>query len=363
MKRILIILFIAFASMCSYAQTSNYTEQILYIIDGVPVIDDPDETTGEIKNEDIDVIKVVTAKEKIQNAGYKKVDKIIYITTKEYKQRSDEIKAIPTTKLMIKRNDIWYLKDSDKPYSGKFIDYYYNGKIQGDGELREGKITGLRTIYYQNGNKSFFRNYINGIANGYSEEYFLNGKLKQKGSFKDGLDDGMWQDFYSTGKLKRQITFINLKPQLTKEEKRFYDLQNEAITLMKGENHKAAIKKLNEAEQLNNEYADIYFYRGTAELEEFSFDKAVDDFDKAILLEPMYMEALTNRAFARIRKYEFKNSHVLNKNSTITILATKDKVIIPNEDKQKICSDLESSIDLGDRKAIITDAVKTYCDN
>ena len=148
---------------------------------------------------------------------------------------------------------------------------------------------------------------------------------------------------------------------MTKDEKKFFDLQGKAQELMQAGDYKSAIKKLDDAEKLNTQYADLYFYRGTAKLDIFDFDNAVTDFDKAIELEPLYMEAIANRAFARIRKYEFKNSRTLSSNSEVTVMATKDKVEIPADEKIKICNDLNKSIELGDNKDMILDAIKNYC--
>ncbi len=73
------------------------------------------------------------------------------------------------------------------------------------------------------------------------------------------------------------------------------------------------------------------------------------------------MEAISNRAFARLRKYEFKGSKVLSKNQDVTIMAAKDKAPIPREDLDKICADLNLRYELGDRKPMIMDAINTYC--
>ena len=40
---------------------------------------------------------------------------------------------------MTKKNGAWFLKDSE-PYTGKFIDYYLNGKKEGEGYLFNGKL-------------------------------------------------------------------------------------------------------------------------------------------------------------------------------------------------------------------------------
>ena len=361
MKKLLLLFIISGITATLYAQDSTKNQRVLYVVDNIPVIDDPGEELGTISPNDVDELKVVTSKSEIEKFGYPDIDKLLLITTKEYKNRSEELKKIPSTKSMERKNNVWYLKNSDQPYSGPFIDYFFNGKKQGEGFLYGGKVDGLRTIYRVDGSKSFFRNYTNGIANGYSEEYFPNGKLKQKGSFKDGLDDGLWIDYYSTGNIKRQMMFKDTKPQFAKNEEKFYDLNDAGIALMKQEDFKSAIKKFDAAIKLSDNYSDSYFNRGTAKLDDFDFDGAVADFDKAISLEPLYMEAITNRAFARIRKYQFKNSRTLSNNNGVTIMAAKDKVDIPKDEKEKICADLNKGYELGDKNQMTIDAIKEFC--
>jgi antitoxin component YwqK of YwqJK toxin-antitoxin module len=361
MKNIFTILsFVLFTSV-SLAQQEAKQEKILYIIDNVPVINDPDEKSGNLQNEDVDRLVVVIDTQKIKLAGYPSVDKIIYVTTKEYMKRTDEVNKIPTTKLMKKKDGRWYTKGSSMAYEGPFIDYFLNGKIQGKGTMKNGVVDGVRTVYYQNGNKRYFYTYLNGVENGDSEEYFPNSEIKQKGSFSMDKQVGTWRKYYSTGQLKSQTIFINANAQLSKDEKKFYNLQSKAVDFIKEEDYKSAVKKLDEAETINNKYADLYFYRGTAQLNDLDFDAAIIDFDKAIELEPLYMEAIANRAFAHIRKFQFKDGRTLSKTNYVTILATKDKVDIPKDALDKICADLNKAYELGDKNDMILDAIKTYC--
>lgn len=359
MNKIILTSLLIFYTFVSFAQEKQ--ERIFYFVDSIPVLDTPDDSE-QPANDDIANLEVITSPDKIKALGYEgKLDKIIFITTKAYNFRTAEVKRIPTTANMVKVDGIWHLKNSEAPYSGRFIDYFMNGRIEGDGILKEGVIDGVRTRYYVNGNKRGFYTYTMGIENGESQEYFSNGVLKQKGSFDNRQETGLWQVYYSTGKLKRQSNFVNHKQDLPKEEIKFYDLLEKAIAMMKEENYNGAIKKLDAAALLNPAYADVYFYRGTAKLDNFNFDEAVADFDKAAELEPMYMEAISNRAFARLRKYEFKASRTLTKNSEVTILAAKDHVDIPKEDQDKICADLKLGYELGDHKPMIVDAMKRYC--
>jgi antitoxin component YwqK of YwqJK toxin-antitoxin module len=359
MNKIFLCLLLMFLSGVTFAQTAE--ERILYVVDSIPVIENPDEADN-VTNEDIDHIEVVTNAARIKAMGYEgKIDKVIFVTTKAYLDRSAEVNLIPTTKTMHKESGRWYLKNAKEPYSGPIIDYFVNGKKQGEGKLKNGIVEGPRTVYYLNGNKRYFYTYTDGIQDGPSEEYFINGKLRQKGSFAKGQETGLWQVFYSTEKLKRQSTVVNGKQDVPKEGKKFFGLLDKAIALMKEDDYSGAIKRLDEAEKINAGYADVYFYRGTAKLNKFDFDNAVADLDKAISIEPLYMEAISNRAFTRLRKYQFKDSRVLSKNIEVTVLAAKDKVPIPKEDLEKICADLNLGYQLGDRKPMIIDAMKTYC--
>lgn len=360
MKRFLFII-LSILTITTYGQGTQ--EKVLFVVDSIPIINDPKEGEGDLLEKDIETLTVVTNKTEIEKRGYNDLDKMIFIITKEYAKRPDEIKKIPTAKRMTRKNGKWYLLHSSTPYSGQFIDYYYNGKKQGDGVMKDGVLEGLRNVYYENGNVSYYRHYINGIENGESKEYFLTGELHQEGNFKNGKDDGLWKEWYSTGKLKRQTEFkLGEAVGMTKEDERFHKFLSNGIKMFREENYQGAIKSYNKAIEINPNYSDAYFHRGTAYLYDFKFDEAVKDYDKAIELEPLYMEALSNRAFARIRKFEFGNSRTLSKNSGVTVLATKDKVEIPKDEQNKICSDLNKGYELGDRKQMITDAIKKYCE-
>jgi len=122
MKNKILILLLTLLPIIGFSQNSN--ENVLYIVDSIPVIEEPKEGFGTLTENEIDNVVVVKDKEIIESSGYKDLDGIIYVFTKAYVQRPDSIKAIPTTKLMTKKNGAWYLKNSSTPYSGNFIDYY-----------------------------------------------------------------------------------------------------------------------------------------------------------------------------------------------------------------------------------------------
>ena len=355
----LILFFLTAIVIHSFGQEAQ--ERVLYVVDSIPIINDPDEDDGELSEQDIETVTVVTNKSEIAKLGYKDLDKIIFIITKEYAKRPDELKRIPTLEQMERKNGRWYHKDSQTPYTGQFIEFYINGRLKGAGSFKDGLAEGLRTAYFPDGKTRYVRNYAKGLENGEFKQFFANGKIEQEGIFKDAKEEGIWKLWYSTGELKKQVEFKSGKEVTTKEAEKFYRQFSNASKLSSEGNHSAAVKAFDKVIELNPNYSDLYFHRGTAFLYDMKFDEAIRDYDKAIELEPLYKESISNRAFARLRKYEFKNSRTLSKNSGVTVLATKDKVEIPKEELDKICTDLNLGYSLGDKKQMILEAINKYC--
>lgn len=381
MKNKILILVLTLSSLIGFSQNEN----VLYIVDSIPVIDEPKEGFGTLTENEIDNIVVVKDKKVMQSSGYKDLDGIIYVFTKEYVKRPDSIKAIPTTKLMSKENGAWYLKNASTPYSGKFIDYYLNGKIQGKGILFNGKLKGKRLVYHLNGNVSDEIEYENGISNGLEQRFYEDGILKQKGRFKNGKEVGIWEmyypnrqlkqqttfnengkmdgesvSYYSTGKEKNRAHYVNGVHQNNKISDKLFKLYNESQDLYKQVNYKGAIKKLDKALELDSTWTDAYFARGTMKLNDFQFDDAIKDFDKTLEIEPYFTNAYSNRAFAILRKYELVNGRTLSKSKDIQIIASKETEI-PDSELTKICADLKKAVSLGDDNWMVLEALETHC--
>ena len=337
----------------------NKSENIVYVVDKITILEDP-ERGNEVTENDIADMNVIKNKDSLKVLGFEKFDGAIYIYTKEYRKRPEEIKQIPSSKQMERKNGIWYY--NNEIYNGKFLDYYYSGRIQGEGILKNGKLDGLRKMYHQNGKLSLERYYTNSISNGLEKEYYEDGTLKQKGEFINGKEDGIWETYFPNGQVKQRTNLKNgivdgestiyystgkiLSVELGENGKIIPDKRLEKVTqLMKKSNEsnqnddsKSAIKYCNKAIELDSEYAEAYFSRGTLKLNEMQFDEAIIDFDKALTIEPFMTFAIANRAFARIRKYEFGGDRELMKNSEVTVLASKKKTEISESEKQKICT-------------------------
>lgn len=363
----------------SFGQTAN--DKIMFVIDSIPVIDDPEEG-NEILQGDVADITVIKNKDTVKLLGYEQFDGLTFIFTNEYRNRPDSLKQIPSSKQMERKNGVWLFHNT--PYSGRFIDYYYSGRKQGEGTFINGRVNAHWKMYYQNGKISVEKDYKDGIEDGFEIEYYEDGSLKQKGEFANGKEEGIWESFYpngqvklrskyktgeiydtatkyySTGKVKEVVFIKNGKvipdPSLVK----INQLMTRSNESNKEGDTKAAIKYCSKVIQIDSTYATAYFSRGTIKLNEFQFDEAIADFDKALKFEPLMEFALANRAFARIRKYQFASSRTLSKNKDITILASKDKVPIPGAEQEKICNDLQKAVFLGDKSKMIKEAISDY---
>jgi antitoxin component YwqK of YwqJK toxin-antitoxin module len=384
MKNKILILLLILSSIIGFGQNSN--EKVLYVVDSIPVIEEPKEGFGTLTENEIDNVVVLKNKKAIDSLGYKDLDGIIYVFTKAYVKRPDSIKAIPTTKLMNKKNGAWYLKNSPTTYSGKFIDYYLTGKKQGEGILFNGRLKGKRLMYHTNGNVSDEIEYKNGISNGLEQRFYKDGTLMQKGSFKNGKEIGVWEmhhpngqlkqrttfnengkmdgqfiSYYSTGEVKTTYQYKNGVYLKNKTFDKIYKYYNEGQKYFKTANYKSAIKKYSKCIELDTLQAQSYFARGTAKMEMMKFDEAINDFNKVLDIEPYYTYAYANRGIARIRKYEFENSRTIKKIEGIRIMATKETKI-PETELKKICEDLKKAVSLGDNNQMVLEALKKHCE-
>jgi tetratricopeptide (TPR) repeat protein len=343
MKKVFLVGILLMMQLIVFGQSAD--EKIIYIVDSVVVKDDPKEG-NEILQDDILDFTVIKDRDKLKLLGYENFDGVIYLFTKEYRKRSDSLKRIPSSNQMERKDGVYLFRG--QPYNGPIIDYYYSGRKQGEGIFLNGKINGYRVMYFQNGKTSAERTYQMGIVNGLAKEYYEDGSLKQKGEFVNGKEEGVWESYFPNGQVKLRSKYI--KGEVNGDATKYYstgrikesvfinkgkvipDPQAEKLTQLMNKSYestkegdvKGAIKYCNKAIELDSAYAEAYFSRGTIKLNNFEFDDAIMDFDKALQLEPFMEVALGNRAFARIRKQQFGNSRTLSKTSEVTILASKD---------------------------------------
>ncbi|MFL2480368.1 MAG: PDZ domain-containing protein [Verrucomicrobiales bacterium] len=153
------------------------------------------------------------------------------------------------------REGIYYLKDSDTPYTGYayegegrhkdkegnfkdgkmdglYEEWYDNGKREvwyKDGHKEEeinyknGKMDGLWVEWYENGQKAEEGNYKDGEKNGLWTEWYENGQKAEEGNYKDGEKNGLWTEWYENGQKKTEGNYKNGKPVFFKGSSRWWD--------------------------------------------------------------------------------------------------------------------------------------------
>ncbi len=360
MKRLVIFL-LTLVYITVYGQEKQ--EKILYIVDSIPIFNEISEQEGNLSENTVDHIEVVTTKSKFGEYKIYDFDKLIFVFTKEYAKRPDEVKRIPSfVNKMYKKEGKWCLKGYSTPYTGKYIDYYLSGVKKEEGFINNGVDDGLRTYYYKDGTKKLYRNYFKGIQEGETAKYFPNGQLQYKGIFKNGKEEGIWTEWYSTGVEKWVTEYRSGKKRLTKDVAKIITLFDKGLEAFDKGGYSNAVDYYNKALELYPNLSDVYFHRSRAYLFELKFDEALADCNKSIEIEPLNKDAYSMRAFIRIRNSEMKDNRTLSTNSEIAVYATKQNVEIATDEKDKICSDLRRGYELGDTKQMIIDAIKKYCE-
>ena len=174
--------------------------------------------------------------------------------------------------------------------------------------------------------------------------------------------EGEATTWYSTGKILAVESVKDGNASPDKRLEKIDNILNKGNAAMKEEDFKAAVKSFSKALELDSTCAKAWFSRGRAYLNDFRFDEAIADFNKALQFEPYYGKAFVDRAFARIRKHQFGSGRQLSKTNGVTVMATKDKPDMPENEKALICSDLKQGIFLGEKKKMIMDAVSEFCE-
>ncbi len=112
---------------------------------------------------------------------------------------------------IVKRDDIFYRKFSNIPFSGHIESYHPNGQLKIVGDLLDGKKVGNWIEYYLSGIKKSEGQFTNGKKDGPWVYYFLNANIKEKQFFIDGYKDGLWEKFDVHGTVVQTESYQNGK--------------------------------------------------------------------------------------------------------------------------------------------------------
>ena len=131
--------------------------------------------------------------------------KKIFLTTLIFSVVSCSVPEVPIDSL-VERNGIVYQVNSDKPYSGKAIEYYDNGQAEYVETFKKGRI--VQTEFYSSNGALESKGFWKGDEQTGVEEYYENGQLAYKASYDKNLT-GFEEDYYENGQLAYKATYKN----------------------------------------------------------------------------------------------------------------------------------------------------------
>ena len=140
-----------------------------------------------------------------------KIDKNLDKKNTPKSQKNFEKKVSISIDKIVERDDTYYKKFSNIPFTGHIESYYKNGQLKIIGEFSDGKKIGNWVEYYMSGVKKSEGQFNKGKKNGKWLYYFLNSKTKEKQFYIDGNKDGLWEKFDVDGSIKQTESYQNGK--------------------------------------------------------------------------------------------------------------------------------------------------------
>ena len=104
-------------------------------------------------------------------------------------------------------NGVNYLLNQATPYTGRSELFHENGQKKREANFKDGKIDGLVTEWYENGQKREI-NFKDGKIDGLVTNWYENGQKRREGNYKDGKMDGIWTHWYENGQQRDELFYL-----------------------------------------------------------------------------------------------------------------------------------------------------------
>ena len=106
------------------------------------------------------------------------------------------------------RNNLYYLPNKEKPYSGENICVYLsNGQYFSQGKIKKGLRDGTWSFWYENGQKKAEGNYKDGEFDGKATQWYEHGQIGAERNYKDGKLDGKFTKWYEHGQIESERNY------------------------------------------------------------------------------------------------------------------------------------------------------------
>lgn len=98
--------------------------------------------------------------------------------------------------------------DRDSLKFGTYTSYDEDGKLFERSQYKKGKLDGLRTIFFANGEVEIQENYTDGKIDGLYKSFYDNGNVNLEANYVGGKMEGIVKRYYSTGELLEEVKFV-----------------------------------------------------------------------------------------------------------------------------------------------------------
>ncbi len=108
------------------------------------------------------------------------------------------------------KDGIHYEINTEKPFTGKLLKKYKNGRKRTEGNYKNGMRQGLATWWHDNGKKEAERNWKDDKQHGvFTLWYHDNGQKMSEVNYKDGNKHGVFTLWHYSGKKKSEECYQN----------------------------------------------------------------------------------------------------------------------------------------------------------
>ncbi|WP_119080606.1 hypothetical protein [Chitinophaga alhagiae] len=344
--RLIIITLFSVAALQAAAQQTKPRSRVKYFVDSVPAA-----TAPQISQEDLAYYDVVVYPETRKIIRFPAYDSLVFLFTKAWVDRPAELKQIPATGQLTLFGDQYYYKG--QPYTGKVIDYYYDGKVRHRGAVKKGKLEGTHFYYNPSGTamRRTYTNRSNGVV--LVTETDSEGRLTRREERYRNRPE-QTETYYANGRVKSQYSVTDKRTLSVS----YYSsgLLRDSVVTYRGKNKKVyRPPHIQQYYQLvdNREYAKArerypghpgpYPYLAQAAADSLQFDKAARYMDTCLLLEPYESHLYLQRAYIRLAKYAYAATQEkrMSEEALTRYLNTNPPLNIPTAEKQQIISDLK----------------------
>jgi len=102
---------------------------------------------------------------------------------------------------------LFYAPNSRTPYTGWSKSLYSSGQVCGLIQYKDGKLHGLRTYWYENGEKNEECNFKDGKLHGLTTEWHENGQKSSETNYKEGKLHGLYSEWLKDGSINAQSEY------------------------------------------------------------------------------------------------------------------------------------------------------------